>query len=95
MVNTQWHFNNWKLYVQIELNNQKNDLFLLPPKKGIKGIMCIGTGKGHRVHDYGDKGRSFFTGLMENFGRVWVKIPGEKSIELDSYEALLNKITSD
>ncbi len=89
MIYTQRHFDNWKLYIKIELTNQKNDLFLLPPKKG------MWIGEGHSFHDYDDKGRYFFNDLMENFGRAWVMIPEGKPIEFDSYEALLNKITSD
>ncbi len=88
MINTQRHFDNWKLYIKIELTDQKNDLFLFPEKG-----MCIG--EGHSFHDYDANGRHFFNDLMENFGRVWVMIPEGKPIEFDSYEALMNKITSD
>ena len=90
IVNTQRHVNNWILYVDFELTDQKDDLFLFEPGKG----MCIG--QGHRYHRYDEDGRHFFNDLMGNFGRVWVLIPGEtKPIEFNNYEEFLDEITRD
>jgi hypothetical protein len=86
----QRHDNNFTLYIEIELVNQKDNLYLLLSHE--KGMHI---GDDPTIHRYDDNGKRFFNDLMENFGRAWIKIPEGKSIEFDNYEALLNKITSD
>ena len=85
---TQGRYNDEVLFIEIELTNQKNNLFLCSQDIGI----CLGKEK--KVHDYDDKGRRYFKTLIENFGRVWVAIPGRVPVKFDDYESLLDEISS-
>ena len=86
----QRKYNNTLLYIQIELTDQEDDLFLLPPSQGMR------IGKKGSIYKYDDHNRRRFNDLIANFGKTDVLIPDHtKAIEFGSYEELLNEIIRD
>jgi len=82
-----------KLYIEIELTDEDENLFLYKESFG-KTKRGINIEK--NVHNYDEDGRDFFSELVPTFGNVWVFIHGEKQPwHFRSYEEFLDKITSD
>lgn len=66
------------MYIEIELTEENNNLFLL--SKG------FGKGKGKvnilkKIHNYDADGRNYFKKLLPHLGKVWIFIGGEKKLE--------------
>ena len=79
------------MYIEIELTEENNNLFLL--SKG------FGKGKGKvnilkKFHNYDANGRNYFEKLLPHLGKVWIFIGGEKKPRVfSSYENFLSEIT--
>ena len=95
-ITTQIHYSTLKnpvSYIEIELTNEENNLFLLKEDFG-KGKAKLK--KLRSAQKYDENGSNFFSELVPSFGKVWVFIVAEnKPRPFDSYEKFLDIITSD